>query len=97
MTFHGQNTEENIEDINVKDKRVIVRVDFNVPLDKNTGSITDDKRIRAALPTISYLVGQQAKVILVSSSWPPERRTDAKLSLKPVARRLAELIGRPVS
>ena len=57
---------KNVTDIDVRGKRVIVRVDFNVPLDKKTGEITDDKRIQAALPTIRYLIEAQAKIILVS-------------------------------
>ena len=85
-----------VEDIPVKGKRVIVRVDFNVPLDKKTGAITDDKRIQGALPTIRYLTGQGAKVILVSHLGRPKNGPEAKFSLKPVAERLAELLGQPV-
>lgn len=87
---------KNIEDINVKDKRVIVRVDFNVPLDKKSGEITDDKRIRGALPTISYLIGQGAKTILVSHLGRPKSGQDAKFSMKPAVDRLSELLGQPV-
>ncbi|MHB1483412.1 MAG: triose-phosphate isomerase [Saccharofermentanales bacterium] len=87
---------KNIEDIAVKGRKVIVRVDFNVPLDKATGAITDDKRIQGALPTISYLVGKGAKVILVSHLGRPKDGPEAKYSMKPAAERLAELIGRPV-
>lgn len=87
---------KNIEDIAVKGKKVIVRVDFNVPLDKVTGAITDDKRIQGALPTIKYLVDQGAKVILVSHLGRPKDGPEAKYSMKPAADRLAELIGKPV-
>jgi len=88
---------KNIEDITVKGKKVIVRVDFNVPLDKVTGEITDDKRIVGALPTIKYLIGQGAKVILVSHLGRPKDGFDAKFSMKPAAERLAKLLGKPVS
>ena len=84
-----------IEDINVRGKRVIVRVDFNVPLDEN-GNITDDKRIVGALPTIRYLVDNKAKTILVSHLGRPKNGPEAKFSMKPAAVRLSELIGRPV-
>lgn len=86
-----------IEDIDVKGKRVLVRVDFNVPQDE-TGKITDDRRIRAALPTIQYLVNQGAKTILVSHLGRPKGKPEdkEKFTLKPVAERLGELLGKPV-
>jgi triosephosphate isomerase (TIM) len=85
-----------IEDIVVKGKKVIVRVDFNVPLDKETGQITDDKRIKAALPTITYLVRNHAKVILVSHLGRPKGGYEDKYSMKPAAERLSELLEMPV-
>jgi triosephosphate isomerase len=93
----AQYLKKNVEDLDVSGKRVIVRVDFNVPLDKETGAITDDKRITAALPTIKYLVDNNAKVILVSHLGRPKNGPEAKFSMKPAAERLAELIGKPVT
>lgn len=87
---------KNVEDLNVSGKKVIVRVDFNVPLDKVTGEITDDKRIKGALPTIKYLVENNAKVILVSHLGRPKNGPEAKFSMKPAADRLSQLIGKPV-
>lgn len=87
---------KSIKDIDVANKRVIVRVDFNVPLDKETGDITDDRRIRAALPTIQYLMSQKARVILVSHLGRPKGGFDPKLSMKSAAERLSELLGQPV-
>ncbi len=84
-----------IKDISVDGKRVLVRVDFNVPLD-NSGEITDDSRIRAALPTIEYLIGQTAKVILLSHFGRPKGRVVEELRLTAVARRLSQIMGRPV-
>jgi len=84
-----------IEDINVSGKRVIVRVDFNVPQDEN-GNITDDKRIVGALPTIKYLVENGARTILVSHLGRPKEGPDPKFSMKPTADRLSQLIGKPV-
>lgn len=83
-----------VKDIDVRGKRVLVRVDFNVPQDEN-GSITDDTRIKAALPTIQYLIDQGAKVILVSHLGRPKGFTE-KLRMDPVAKRLADLLGKPV-
>ena len=77
-------------------KRVLVRVDYNVPLDPETGGILDDKRIRATLPTLDYLRLNGARTILVSHLGRPQGR-DPKLSLAPVAERLSELIEAPVA
>lgn len=87
---------KSVEDLEVKGQRVLARVDFNVPLDKKTGEITDDKRIRAALPTIRYLVEKGAKLILVSHLGRPKNGPEEKFSLKPAAERLSELLGQPV-
>ncbi|MDD2374204.1 MAG: triose-phosphate isomerase [Eubacteriales bacterium] len=87
---------KNVEDLNVQGKRVIVRVDFNVPLDKKTGEITDDKRIVGALPTIRYLVENKAKVILVSHLGRPKNGPEAKFSMKPAVERLSSLLGQEV-
>ena len=83
-----------VKDINVKGKKVIVRCDFNVPL--KDGSITDDTRITAALPTIKYLIEQDAAVILMSHLGRPEGEANMKYTLKPVADRLSELLGMDV-
>ncbi|ACL76599.1 triose-phosphate isomerase [Ruminiclostridium cellulolyticum] len=84
-----------IEDIDVAGKRVIVRVDFNVPLDENR-KITDDKRIVGALPTIKYLVDKGAKTILVSHLGRPKEGFEDKFSMKPTAVRLGELLGKEI-
>ena len=81
-----------VEDVPVADRRVLVRVDFNVPMDRD-GRITDDQRIRASLPTLRYLVERGARVVVMSHLGRPEGRRDPAYSLQPVARRLQELLG----
>lgn len=85
-----------IEDINVSGKRALVRVDFNVPRDKATGAITDDARMRAALPTIQYLIDHGAKVIVMSHLGRPKGKVVEELRLDKVGEHLAELLGKPV-
>src|SRR5699024_4964145 len=87
---------KSLKDIDVKDKKALVRVDFNVPLSKETKEITDDSRIKAALPTINYLVDNGAKVILMSHLGRPKGQANPEFSLKPVAKRLEELLGKKV-
>jgi 3-phosphoglycerate kinase len=85
-----------LEDFNLENKRVLVREDLNVPLDENQ-NITDDTRIRAALPTIKHLIDKGAKVIIVSHLGRPKGKTNPKYSLAPVAKRLSELLERKVT
>ena len=91
MSFLSKKT---IDDIDVKGKRVLVRVDFNVPM--KDGVITNDNRIVAALPTIKKLVADGGKVILCSHLGKPKNGPEAKFSLAPCAVRLSELLGQPV-
>lgn len=87
---------ESVKDVGVRGKRVLVRADFNVPLDEQQ-TITDDTRIRASLPTIEYLVQEGARVILASHLGRPKGQINPKYSLAPVAKRLSELLGQKVN
>ncbi len=84
-----------IADINLKGKRLFIRADFNVPLDENL-NITDDRRIKATLPTINYAIDEGAKIILGSHLGRPKGKVDLRYSLAPVARRLTRLLGKEV-
>lgn len=83
-----------IRDVDLSQKRTLVRVDFNVPIKE--GRVVDDTRIRETIPTIKYLLDHQAKIILMSHLGRPKGKRDQKYSLKPAAERLQELIGKPV-
>ncbi len=85
-----------IDQLQLSGKRVIMRVDFNVPQDKKTGAITNTQRIDAALPTIKYALDKGASVVLMSHLGRPDGQVVAKYSLKPIAEKTAELLGRPV-
>ena len=85
-----------VQDVDVKGKKVLLRCDFNVPQDKETGAITSDKRIVAALPTIKYLLDNGAAVIACSHLGKPKGEWKMKLTLAPVAERLSQLLGREV-
>jgi 3-phosphoglycerate kinase len=86
---------KSIKDIDIKGKRVLMRVDFNVPLDKQQ-NVTDDNRIRAALPTIKYVLDKNAKLILMSHLGRPKGEVKPEYSLSPAALALSKLINRPV-
>lgn len=85
-----------IKDLELGGKRVFIRVDFNVPIDKETGKVTDDSRIKAALPTIRHAIEQKAKVVLASHLGRPKGKKDPSLSLYPVAERLRDLLDQEV-
>ena len=85
-----------VRDVKVAGKRVLVRVDFNVPQDRKTGAITDDSRIRAALPTIKYLLQHDARIILMSHFGRPDGKMVEGLRMVIVAKRLSEILGKPV-
>src|ERR1700740_1624136 len=86
-----------IRDLDLKGKRVFIRVDFNVPLAPGGREITSDKRIRASLPSIQYALDRGAALILASHLGRPKGKPNREMSLKPVADRLSQLLGRPVA
>jgi phosphoglycerate kinase len=88
---------KSVRDIEVRGKKVLVRVDFNVPIDEKTGAIMDDSRIQASLPTIQYLINRDAKVILCSHLGRPEGKPNKKYSLSLVVTRIAGVLGKPVA
>ena len=87
---------KSIEQLDIAGKRVFIRVDFNVPLDKKTGAVKDEARIRAALPTIRYALGKKAKVILASHLGRPDGKEVPELSLEPAGAVLSRLLGQDV-
>lgn len=89
-------TKKTVRDIDLHGKRVLLRADYNVPVNDD-GSISDDYRIKQSLPTIEYLLKQHARVIICSHLGRPEGKPDPKLSLQPVAKRLSSLLKRPVA
>src|SRR5437762_12860881 len=84
------------QDLELKDKRVFIRVDFNVPLAAGGQEITSDQRIKASLPTIQYALEKNAAVLLASHLGRPKGKPNPEMSLKPVAKRVGELLGFPV-
>jgi phosphoglycerate kinase len=86
-----------IRDIDVAGKRVLVRVDLNVPLSEDTGEILDNIRIKSVVPTISYLVDRKARVILCSHLGRPKGKPVDSLRMAPIAKRLSEIIGKPIA
>src|SRR5687768_1739845 len=86
-----------IQHLDLAGKRVFIRVDFNVPLKPGGQEISSDKRIRASLPTIRYALEHGAAVILASHLGRPKGKPNSEMSLKPVAKRLQELLGQTVS
>src|SRR3954468_6052408 len=88
---------KSIRDLDLSGKRVLMRVDFNVPQDKATGAITNTQRIAAALPSIKYALEKGASVVLMSHLGRPDGQKIAKFSLKPVAAELSKLLGKPVT
>jgi len=91
----GRFNKKTIRDIDITGKRVLVRVDYNVPTDRD-GKITDDSRIRASLPTIKYLLEHRAKIILASHFGRPKGKVNESMRLAPMAERLSALLGKPV-
>ncbi|HTL87557.1 MAG TPA: phosphoglycerate kinase, partial [Acidimicrobiia bacterium] len=87
---------KHVRDLAVEGKRVFVRVDFNVPLDKGTRKVTDDQRITATLPTIRHLIERGARIVLGSHLGRPDGQVKPELSLEPVASKLAEHLGSEV-
>ena len=85
----------NIDQVNFENKRVVIRVDFNVPLDDNF-NITDDTRMRAALPTINKVLNDKGMVVLMSHLGRPKKNPDPKFSIRPIIKHLEKLLGRPV-
>ena len=88
---------KSIRDLDLKGKRVLLRVDFNVPQDKATGAITNNQRIAAAVPTIQHALAHGASVVLMSHLGRPDGKAQPKYSLKPIATELAKLLGKPVA
>src|SRR5512137_874718 len=88
-----------VRDLDVRGKRVFVRVDYNVPMEEKDGQmvITDATRIKETLPTLQLLISQGAKVILAAHLGRPKGRREPSMSLRPVAATLAEMLGRPVA
>ena len=86
---------KSIKDLDIKGKRVLIRVDFNCPMNKD-GSVADDNRIKAALPTIEYAISQEAKVVLMSHLGRPDGKKDPKYTLQGVGEKLAELLNKEV-
>jgi len=88
-----------VKDLNVRGKRVLMRVDYNVPMEEKDGQmvINDDTRIKETLPTLKFLANQGAKVILMAHLGRPKGQRDPSLSLRPVAAKLADLLGKPVA
>jgi phosphoglycerate kinase len=88
-----------VRDLNLRGKRVFVRVDYNVPLEEKDGAmvVSDDTRMRETLPTLKLLTEQGAKIILAAHLGRPKGKRESSMSLRPVAKKLADLLGRPVA